>query len=97
MELWMNCVVHWKMQDIKYQKNVGHSKFKVDVAVINPYNPDEYLLGIMMDGDSYKQSSNTKDREVAQISVLTGLGWNLHRIWTTWIGGTISERNRQGN
>lgn len=66
----------------KYQKNVGHSKFKVDVAVINPYNPDEYLLGIMMDGDSYKQSSNTKDREVAQISVLTGLGWNLHRIWT---------------
>ena len=66
----------------KYQKSVGHSKFKVDVAVINPYNPDEYLLGIMMDGDSYKQSSNTKDREVAQISVLTGLGWEIHRIWT---------------
>ena len=66
----------------KYQKGVGHSKFKVDVAVINPYNPDEYLLGIMMDGDSYKQSNNTKDREVAQISVLTGLGWELHRIWT---------------
>ena len=66
----------------KYQKGVGHSKFKVDVAVINPYNPDEYLLGIMMDGESYKQTSNTKDREVAQISVLTGLGWKLHRIWT---------------
>lgn len=66
----------------KYQKGVGHSKFKVDVAVINPYNPDEYLVGIMMDGDSYKQSSNTKDREVAQISVLTGLGWELHRVWT---------------
>lgn len=66
----------------KYQKNVGHSRFKVDVAVINPYNLDEYLLGIMMDGDSYKQSNNTKDREVAQISVLTGLGWEIHRIWT---------------
>ena len=66
----------------KYQKAVGHSKFKVDIAVINPYNPDEYLLGIMLDGESYRQSFNTKDREVAQISVLNGLGWELHRIWT---------------
>lgn len=66
----------------KYQKAVGHSKFKVDIAVINPYKEEEYLLGIMLDGDSYKQSVNTKDREVAQISVLQGLGWKLHRIWT---------------
>ena len=66
----------------KYQKAVGHSKFKVDIAVINPYNEDEYLLGIMLDGESYRQSANTKDREVAQISVLNGLGWELHRIWT---------------
>ncbi|MGN0135816.1 DUF4011 domain-containing protein [Anaerotignum sp.] len=66
----------------QYQKAVGHSKFKVDIAVINPYNPETYLLGIMLDGDSYRQSSNTKDREVAQISVLKGLGWELHRIWT---------------
>ncbi|SCY63061.1 DUF3320 domain-containing protein [Butyrivibrio sp. INlla14] len=66
----------------KYQKAVGHSRFKVDIAVINPFNEDEYLMGIMLDGDSYKQSSNTKDREVAQVGVLGGLGWKLHRIWT---------------
>lgn len=66
----------------KYQKAVGHSKFKVDLAVINPFNPDEYILGIMLDGDSYKQSANTKDREVAQATVLGTLGWKLHRIWT---------------
>lgn len=66
----------------QYQKAVGHSKFKVDIAVVNPYNPDEYLLGIMLDGESYLQSANTRDREVAQISVLNGLGWELHRIWT---------------
>lgn len=66
----------------KYQKAVGHSKFKIDIAVMNPYNPKEYLLGIMLDGESYRQSSNAKDREVAQISVLNGLGWELHRIWT---------------
>lgn len=66
----------------KYQKAVGHSRFKVDIAVINPYNEEEYLLGIMLDGESYRQSFNTKDREVAQINVLNGLGWDLHRIWT---------------
>lgn len=66
----------------KYQKAVGHSRFKVDIAVINPYDEKEYLLGIMLDGESYSHSSNTKDREVAQISILNGLGWELHRIWT---------------
>ena len=66
----------------QYQKAVGHSKFKVDIAVINPYNSEEYLLGIMLDGEAYRQSTNTRDREVAQISVLNGLGWELHRIWT---------------
>ena len=66
----------------KYQSSVGHSKFKIDIAVMNPYNEEEYLLGIMLDGESYRQSSNTKDREVAQISVLKGLGWDIYRIWT---------------
>lgn len=66
----------------QYQKDIGHSNFKVDLAIINPFNPDEYILGIMLDGDSYKQSPNTKDREVAQINVLKGLGWDIHRIWT---------------
>lgn len=66
----------------KYQIDVGHSKFKVDIAVLNPFNEDEYLLGILLDGDTYRQSVNTKDREISQINVLTGLGWKLHRIWT---------------
>ena len=79
----------------KYQKYVGHSRFKVDIAVINPYNQDEYLMGIMMDGETYKQSMNTKDREVAQLSVLGGLGWNLHRIWTMdWWDNKQKEKDK---
>jgi len=66
----------------EFQKDVGHSKFKMDIAVIHPEKPEEYLLGIMLDGDSYRSSVNTKDREVGQVNVLTGLGWNLHRIWS---------------
>lgn len=65
----------------EYQIAVGHSNFKVDIAVMNPYNKDEYLLGIMLDGESYRQSENTKDREVSQVGVLKVLGWDLHRVW----------------
>ena len=66
----------------EFQKEVGHSKFKIDIAVIHPEKPEEYILGIMLDGESYRQSVNTKDREIGQLNVLDGLGWNLHRIWS---------------
>ena len=66
----------------KVSKNVGSSDAKIDVAVVNPYDEGEYLLGIMLDGDSYKNAGATRDREVAQRSVLGGLGWNTYRMWT---------------
>ncbi len=70
-------------QGYSVQRNIGHSKFKIDIAVVNPYDESEYILGIMLDGDTYKASlDNTNDRELSQISILKGLGWHLHRIWT---------------
>jgi len=66
----------------KTQRNIGTSNMKIDIAVINPYDEDEYLLGIILDGDSYRMASTTKDRELSQVSVLQGLGWKLHRVWT---------------
>lgn len=61
---------------------VGHSDFHVDIAVIDPFDPNRYMLGIMLDGDGYRQTTNTRDREVAQLGVLKHLGWSLQRIWT---------------
>lgn len=61
---------------------IGHSDFHVDIAVVDPYEPTKYLLGILLDGEGYRQTKNTRDREVAQIGVLKNLGWVLHRIWT---------------
>ena len=66
----------------EYRTSIGHSRFKIDVGVIDPLDPSKYILGIMLDGESYRQSENTKDRELAQIGVLKRLGWNLVRIWT---------------
>ena len=61
---------------------VGSSEFKVDVAVVDPDDPDEYLLGILTDGQSYRASSNTRDREYARADVLRRLGWNLTHVWS---------------
>ncbi len=61
---------------------IGRSDFKIDLAVINPYNKNTYLLGIMLDGEVYEETENVRDREVGQPEILKGLGWELMRIWT---------------
>lgn len=61
---------------------IGHSDFRVDIAVINPYDKTRYLMGILLDGETYHRTKNTRDREVSQISVLKNLDWQLRRIWT---------------
>jgi hypothetical protein len=61
---------------------IGESAYKVDIGVIDPKNPDKYLLGILLDGRTYKTAKTTRDREIAQINVLKGLGWRITRVWT---------------
>ena len=77
-------VLKRKLADAGYQAQtqVGHSKFRIDLAIIDPANPSRYLLGILLDGAGYHASKTTRDRELAQISVLRGLGWRIHRIWS---------------
>lgn len=74
---------------------VGRSEFKIDVGVINLGNTENYILGIILDGDSYNAAKTTRDRELAQIAVLNGLGWNIHRIWTMdWYDNQVKELNK---
>ncbi len=62
--------------------SVGHSEYRIDIGVIDPQNPEKYILGILLDGACYGASKTTRDREIAQISILRGLGWNILRIWS---------------
>ncbi len=62
--------------------HVGRSHFKIDVAVAMPKQPDVYLLGILLDGESYRDTSTTRDREIVQPSVLNGLRWQTMRVWS---------------
>ncbi len=62
--------------------SVGRSQYKVDIGVVDPRCQDQYLLGIMLDGTGYSKAKTTRDRELAQIGVLSGLGWRILRVWS---------------
>jgi hypothetical protein len=61
---------------------IGASEFRVDLAVIDPDDPQSYILGILGDGDSYRSSVNTRDREYARADVLRNLGWQVMHVWS---------------
>ncbi len=68
------------------QRWVGCSGYRIDLAVEDPDRPGSFLLGIECDGASYRSGRTARDRERTRESVLRGLGWNLHRIWSRdWI------------
>ena len=63
-------------------KGVGKSGFKIDIGVVSPEKDGTYCLGILLDGPVYASSGTTTSREVSQISMLKGFGWNIVRIWS---------------
>ena len=75
--------------------SVGRSQYRIDIGVVDPNDPERYILGIMLDGDGYGSAKTTRDREIAQISVLTGLGWTIHRVWSMdWWDNSNKELKR---
>ena len=62
--------------------NIGASSYRIDVAVVNPDNSDEYLAGIECDGETYYNSATARDRDKSRQSVMEGLGWNMLRVWS---------------
>ena len=74
---------------------VGCSGYRIDIGVVDPVNPGNYLLGIECDGASYKSSSSARDRDRLREQVLTQLGWRIHRVWSpAWVARRDSEVRR---
>jgi hypothetical protein len=53
------------------------------LAVVDAANPGRYLLGIECDGARYHSARSARDRDRLRQEVLEGLGWRIHRIWST--------------
>ena len=93
-----------KLQEkgLKVKCNIGTSGFKIDIGIVHPDKPQQYILGVVIDGYYYYNAQTTNDREMVMPSMLKALGWNIHRIWTIdWyensdkIIETIIERVKQ--
>lgn len=62
---------------------VGCSGYRVDIGVVDPRAPGRYLAGIECDGRTYHSGATARDRDRLRQLVLEGLGWHIHRIWST--------------
>ena len=64
-------------------ERVGCAGYRIDLAIRDKDQPGKYLLGIECDGPQYRAAHTARDRDRTRPSVLRGLGWNLHRVWST--------------
>ena len=74
---------------------VGSAGYFIDLAVKDPERQGRYLLGIECDGATYHSAQSARDRDRIRQEVLEGLGWCIHRIWSTdWFRYPDRERRK---
>jgi len=79
----------------KVQPQVGCAGFYIDIAVRDPNKLGRYMLAVECDGATYHSSKSARDRDRIRQSVLEGLGWRFHRIWSTdWFRNRHKETER---
>jgi very-short-patch-repair endonuclease len=74
---------------------VGVAGYFVDIGVRHPEWPHGFILGIECDGATYHSAKSARDRDRLRQEILEGLGWRLHRIWSTnWFNNPRQEVER---
>ena len=77
------------------EPQVGVAGFYIDIGVINPDRPGEYLIGVECDGATYHSSRSVRDRDRLRQEILESKGWVIHRIWSTnWFQSRSTEIDR---
>lgn len=66
---------------------IGVSRFRLDLGVVHPDRPGDYLVGVECDGAAYHSAATARDRDKVRQAILEGLGWKLLRVWSTdwWV------------
>ena len=66
---------------------IGVSRFRIDLGIVHPDKPGDYLVGVECDGATYHSAATARDRDKVRSTILQGLGWKLLRLWSTdwWI------------
>lgn len=56
--------------------------YKIDMAILNPKNPYQFVLGIECDGATYHSSVWKKKQDSIRQDFLERHGWKIERIWS---------------
>lgn len=71
---------------------VGAAGYFIDIGVKHPEWGNGFVLGVECDGAAYHSSKSARDRDRLRQEVLEGLGWRIHRIWSTdWFNNQSRE------
>lgn len=77
------------------EPQVGAAGYRIDLGVKHPDLPGKFALGVECDGYQYHSAPAARDRDRLRDSILTGLGWTMHRIWgTSWYRHRDQEEAR---
>jgi very-short-patch-repair endonuclease len=75
-------------------RQVGVSGYRIDLAIMSE-DGNRYDLGIECDGWAYHNAPAARDRDWLRQKVLEGLGWTIHRVWSTaWARNPEAELAR---
>ena len=86
---------HLEERGYQVHQEVASGGRFVDIGIVDPQQPGRYIIGIECDGASYHSSRSARDRDRLREQVLRGLGWELHRIWSTdWFRNPERELER---
>ena len=67
----------------EFHYQVGVQGFFIDIGVIHPDQPGQYLCGIECDGAAYHSHPIARDRDRIRQEILENRGWKIFRIWST--------------
>ncbi len=70
-------------QGLQCVPRVGVGGYRVDIAVRHPQEPERFVLAIECDGPNFSEAPACRDREIGRAGVLTRMGWNIHRSFST--------------
>ncbi|MBR0931704.1 DUF4011 domain-containing protein [Bradyrhizobium diazoefficiens] len=74
---------------------VGVAGYFVDIGVRHTDWSHGFVLGVECDGATYHSAKSARDRDRLRQEILEGLGWKLHRIWSTdWFNNPRQEAEK---
>lgn len=68
---------------LEVDHQVGVSGFRIDLGVRHPDHPERFIAGVECDGARFHSSKSARDRDRLREEILTGLGWDILRVWST--------------